>query len=94
MTYFAVQYDYTPGADLDSVRPAHRAYLRKLAEAGDLVASGPLVGSEHGGALLIMQAPHQERVADLLDRDPYVASDVIARRTITEWDPVIGVFAG
>ena len=94
MTYFAVQYEYSSGADLDRVRPVHRAYLRQLADAGELVASGPLVGAGTGGALLIMQAPDHERVADLLDRDPFAEAGAIARRTITEWDPVIGVFAG
>ena len=94
MSYFAVQYGYAPDTDLDSIRPAHRAFLRQLADAGDLVASGPLVGATTPSALLIMRAPHRERIADLLDRDPFAASGVIATRTIEEWDPVIGVFAG
>ena len=94
MSYFAVQYDYAPEADLDGVRPVHRAYLRELADAGDLVASGPLVGSDAPGALLILRAPDPAEVAHLLDRDPFVAAGAIARRTITQWDPVIGVFAG
>ena len=94
MSYFAVHYVYSPNADPDGVRPAHRAYLRELAEAGELVASGPLVGAETPGALLIMRADHHDRVADLLAQDPFAASGVIASRTITQWDPVIGVFAG
>ncbi len=94
MSFFAVEYVYSPAADADDVRPAHRAYLRQLAESGDLVASGPFVGPKTPGALLIMRADHRDRVADLLDRDPFVTSGVVATRTITEWDPVIGVFAG
>ena len=94
MSYFAVHYVYSPDADADGVRPEHRAYLRQLAAAGDLVASGPLLAVEEPGALLIMRAEHRDRIADLLDRDPFATSGVVATRTITEWDPVIGVFAG
>ena len=94
MSFFAVNYVYSPSADPDSVRPAHREYLRQLAASGDLVASGPLVGAETPGALLIMRSDHPDRVAALLAQDPFAAAGVIASRTITQWDPVIGVFAG
>lgn len=90
MPVFAVTYAYDPSADLDEVRPAHRAYLQTLAERGLLVASGPYVGVESPGALLVFNADDEAAVRALLDDDPFRHHDMVASATITGWNPVIG----
>ncbi|NLE97809.1 MAG: hypothetical protein GX596_07445, partial [Propionibacterium sp.] len=54
MAYFAVFYTYSTDTEsLDQLRPKHREYLGSLDE---LVASGPLVGTDPGRALLLFRA--------------------------------------
>ncbi|MBC7550825.1 MAG: hypothetical protein H7269_08010, partial [Cellulomonas sp.] len=69
MTTFAVQYTYDDrDARRDEVRPAHRAFLADLFDAGSLLASGPL--ADDGGvrwALLIVGAVSDVRAGGLLD---------------------------
>ena len=91
---FAVTYTYDPltAETADRVRPEHRAFLARLADSGDLVASGPWLDGA-AGALLLLRAESAAAVEALLDTDPFRAAGVIAERAIREWDPVIGVFA-
>lgn len=93
MPYFAVQYLYRADADIAAVRPAHRAYLATLIEAGQLKASGPYVGAERDSALLIFQATDADAVQQLIDADPMSAHGVLEAATITQWNPLLGVFA-
>ncbi|PMD00002.1 hypothetical protein CJ199_15195, partial [Brevibacterium paucivorans] len=44
----------------------HREWLAKLADAGMLMASGPLANVQQPGALLIFQADDKANVEDLL----------------------------
>jgi len=92
MTTFAVQYTYDGRtARRDEVRPAHRAFLAGLAEAGSLLASGPLADDGHApGALLIVAADSDEQAASMLDDDPFVRDGLIAARVIREWVQVYG----
>lgn len=92
MTTFAVQYTYDDrDARRDEVRPAHRAFLAGLFDAGSLLASGPLADDGGvSGALLIIVADSDERAADLLDDDPFVRDGLIAARVIRAWTPVYG----
>lgn len=94
MAHFAVQYTYSDdAAELDRIRPQHRAFLAMLTE-GPLLASGPFVAAEQPSALLILRAESAEEVAATLDEDPFWAAGLIAERDIREWNPLIGVFAG
>ncbi|MDO5677717.1 MAG: YciI family protein [Propionibacteriaceae bacterium] len=94
MAHFAVQYTYsTDAAELDRIRPQHRAFLAELT-AGPLLASGPYVGAEQPSALLIIRADSADEVAAALDADPFWEAGLIAERHIQEWNPLIGVFAG
>lgn len=93
MSYFVVQYTYTDDSRaLDAERPHHRAYLSSLLD-DTLVASGPYVGSDLPGALLIFTADSAAEIEDLLDRDPLWTADLIAERSIEEWNPVLGSLA-
>jgi uncharacterized protein YciI len=99
MAAFAVTYVYASEPErLDAVRPAHRAFLGSLFDAGRLVVSGPLpaVDDAPRGALIILDVPDADvdAAAALLDDDPYRREGLIATRTVREWEPVIGSLRG
>jgi len=54
------------------------------------VVSGPYVDSELPGALLIMRAGSADELEQLLDLDPFWTANLIAERSIEEWNPVLG----
>lgn len=94
MAYYAVIYTYSDDASTqDENRPAHRAYLAELAEQGQLVASGPLLGTRPASALLVFRADSEEQIRVLLAGDPFQQLGVVAQTDVAEWNPVIGVFA-
>lgn len=91
MAYFAVHYTYSDDtAELDRIRPEHRAFLGSLPE---LVASGPFVDNIPGRALLLVKAESPQAVETLLDQDPFRVAGLIVEREVNAWNPVIGVFA-
>lgn len=93
MSFFAVQYQYAVDDRVEQIRPDHRAYLRSLAERGALRASGPYVGVGDPSALLIFEAASEGEVRDLLAHDPFQQEGLVVDWSVTEWNPVIGVFA-
>lgn len=86
-----VSYRYVTDRDLSEVRPAHRAFLRELLEAGALVTSGPLPASN--GALLVLRVDSPELALEALEADPFLVQGFIAARTAEEWQPVLGALA-
>ena len=89
MSVFAVEYRYDHRADERTVvRPAHRAFLGTLLEAGSLLASGPLEDGE--GALLLIVAPDADAALALLDSDPFQEAGLVTDRQARAWAPVIG----
>ena len=56
-------------------------------------ASGPLVGVASPAAVLICEADDAAAVENALADDPFRAEDLLDRADITEWNPVLGVFA-
>ncbi|GMA41231.1 YciI family protein [Mobilicoccus caccae] len=93
MAFYVVNYTYRADADLDSVRPDHRRFLGSLVETGMLRASGPLVDVTPPAAVLIFEAESAAQVEETLADDPFKKVDFIAGAEITEWNPVLGVFA-
>ncbi|MHA7132891.1 YciI family protein [Oerskovia turbata] len=96
MPIFAVTYTYADRpVVLDEHRPAHRAFLRGLLDAGTLLASGPLAqdAANPAGALLLVDAPDEATVTTTLDADPFARENVITRRAVRPWSPVIGPWA-
>ena len=49
---------------------------------------------EVASALLLLRGETAAEIAALLDEDPFWHASLIVGRTITQWNPVIGVFAG
>jgi uncharacterized protein YciI len=91
MTIFAVTYKYSDDvATRDALRTEHRDYLRGLADQDLLLASGPFGPDEPAGALLLFRADDKAHVDELIDKDPFTTSGVIAEATTAEWEPVIG----
>ncbi|MBK7720816.1 MAG: hypothetical protein IPI32_00955 [Austwickia sp.] len=94
MPFYAVQYTYTDDAQaLEAGRPAHRDYIRSFVEPGLLRASGPYPGADPDSALLIFKADSEKIVQDIIENDPFTRDHLIARHSIHEWRPLIGVFA-
>lgn len=94
MAYFAVHYSYVPDAGLVArIRPEHRAYLGSYVEAGTIKASGPFVGAGRDSALLIFQADDEDQVRAVVDKDPMSLNNALESFTITQWNPVLGVFS-
>lgn len=92
---FAVLYTYTTDAALqDAVRPAHLAHLRRLVDAGTLVASGPWDAEAVRGGLLVFRADDPATVQAIVDRDPFTTEGVVATCEIRAWRPLLGPAAG
>ena len=94
MPYFATVYRYTDDdARRDEVRPSHRDYLGQLSQQGRLAVSGPYVGGERGGALLVFVADDEAGALELSDHDPFVLEGLVEQRTVRQWQPVSGELA-
>jgi uncharacterized protein YciI len=86
MPLFALVYRYIDDADVVAKhRPEHRAYLRELARAGELVLGGPLGEPEPPGGLLIVDAECAARVEELSDNDPFHTRGIVKERSIQRW---------
>jgi uncharacterized protein YciI len=95
MTVFAVNYFYNDDTDtIDALRPEHRAWLKSQLEAGNMLASGPLVKPGPLSALLIWQSEDIEALSGLLDQDPFQIAGVVEETVITEWNAIFGPFEG
>lgn len=91
MSVFVVTYGYSADPiELNQIRPEHRAWLQAQLDAGNLLASGPMI--DRPAALLIWKAESIEQLGALLDQDPFEIAGMIGERTIEEWNPVFGPF--
>ncbi|UFU04428.1 YciI family protein [Ruania suaedae] len=95
MSTFAVEYvyDISRTADIDALRPDHRAFLGELAEQGTVLASGPWLDNAAPGALLLVSAENDTEVKKILDEDPFHRAHLISHRSVRAWNPVLGAFA-
>jgi uncharacterized protein YciI len=80
-----------PLEEVVTVLDAHRAYLRRLYEAGTLLASGPL-DPRTGGALLLRvpDGAVHATLDSIRDNDPYVKTGM-AQYELLPWAPATGV---
>jgi uncharacterized protein YciI len=92
MPVFVVTYLYAATAEqLNEIRPIHRQWLAGLLEAGQLLASGPMIDNPE--ALLIFRSDSASELAMLLDNDPFDIAGFIGSRSIQQWNPVFGPFS-
>ncbi|MDI9977205.1 YciI family protein [Rhodococcus sp. IEGM 1307] len=91
MPLFALTYHYIDDSTLVSEhRPEHRAYLRQLADAGELVLAGPLGEPGPPSGLLILDVESVARVEELADNDPFHAHGIVKELSIQRWTLSIG----
>jgi uncharacterized protein YciI len=91
MPTFAVYYRYADQpALLAEHRPAHRAYLSKLAEAGHLLGAGRFADAGPQAALLVFCADTPDDVHAWLDDDPFQSQGLVQTRDVRHWPVVIG----
>jgi uncharacterized protein YciI len=92
MPVFVVTYLYSATPEqLNEIRPIHRQWLAGLLEAGQLLASGPMIDNPE--ALLIFRSDSASELAMLLDNDPFDIAGFIGSRSIQQWNPVFGPFS-
>jgi hypothetical protein len=95
MPVYAVTYHY-PDDSVDAraaVRPAHREFLRGLAERGTLLVSGPYAAEEAPGALLLFRAGTKDEVHATVAEDPFSTEGLVTAYEVVEWEPVTGSLA-
>ncbi len=87
MTMFAVHYTYDERFDeREAMRPAHRAFITGLADAGAALAFARYDDAGSPGALLIFQGGSADAIEQLLDDDPYAAAGLIVGREVRVWN--------
>ncbi|MBY0233080.1 MAG: YciI family protein [Gemmataceae bacterium] len=85
---FPAVIEYIQDADkVQSVRPAHRAYLSRLLAEGKLAACGPF--TDGWGALIVYEAATAEEAEALLRADPFHEAGIFVEWTIRPWNPVM-----
>jgi uncharacterized protein len=85
---FAATIEYVTDKErVESIRPAHRQYLRGLLEKGKIAATGPFLDGY--GALIIYEADSPEEAESLLKGDPFHANGIFVRWVIRPWNPVM-----
>lgn len=89
--------NYTYVNDPDAIaehRPAHREFLKGLADEGLLLLSGPLapgVGQPDAG-LLLFRSDDAEAVLGRLAEDPFQKLGIVANIEVRGWTPVLGAW--
>jgi len=85
MTKYAIFVTYSDNHELrQSVRPAHREFLKKLFDEGKLHESGPF--TDDSGALMIYNGSSQEEVEAIVAKDPFrTTPGIVDSATIHEW---------
>jgi len=75
----------------ESLREAHRTYLRGLKQEGLLIASGPF--KPHSGGAFLLRVPDDnaaETLDSIRDQDPFTTHKV-AQYELLAWDVKTGV---
>lgn len=73
---------------VSEIRPAHRAYLSGLLDAGKIVCAGPFL--DDFGALIVYEAETKEAAEELIRADPFNANGVFVRWDVRPWKTVFG----
>lgn len=71
---------------VQSLRPAHREYLRRLQHEGKLAMAGPF--TDDSGALIVYEAASLEEARSLLENDPFNKGGVFESYQLKEWNQV------
>ena len=94
MKFFVVTMSHPDGTGWGEHVMPHVEYLNGLIAAGKLRASGPVVGGELRGGLLLFTVETRAELDALIAADPFAIEGLIEALTVTEWNPLFGAFAG
>jgi uncharacterized protein len=88
---FLVTYRYVPDMEQlrTPVRPDHLAWLRQLADAGQLLLAGATIGPVDS-AILLFRAEDSYAVRQLLIGDPYAKANLVVDASIRQIGLAIG----
>lgn len=92
MKFFVVTYVHPDVEGCKKYVSAHIEYLQNLIKEGTLRAAGPFIGIPQSSAMLILYVASREEALNLISNDPYMIQGLVPKSTVTEWDPVFGVF--
>ena len=92
MPIYVVTYEHPDEAGWKRHLIPHIGWLQAQLRAGALLASGPFSDRTVRPAMLIMSAPDRGALDELIASDPFAEHGLIDNLTITEWDPIFGVF--
>ena len=70
----------------------HIAWLQDRLKDGSLLASGPVTDVPVRSALLIVKAADRPSLELLISSDPFAQHGLIENMTVSEWDPIFGLF--
>jgi uncharacterized protein YciI len=73
---------------------AHIAFLKRLIDAGQIRASGPVTGLGKRAGFIIMTVADADEARSLIEQDPFAIKGLIDELTILEWNPMFGSLAG
>jgi uncharacterized protein YciI len=83
MTLFLVLIRYLrPAEEIDRLRPAHREFLRRHYDSGQLLVSGPRV--DRTGGVVLARGESSAEVASWFAEDPYAVAGA-ARHEVIEF---------
>jgi uncharacterized protein YciI len=83
MTFAAIIEYSNDTSKIAEIRPQHRAYLKQLLDAGQLVISGPF--TDDTGGLLVYEAASAEAAEALIQNDPFCKCGVFQTWTVRPW---------
>jgi uncharacterized protein YciI len=86
MARLLVRYTYTAAlADDRAARLAeHREWLAGLESEGRLLAAGAF--TDGTGAVIVIEAPDTPRAVAAMDGDPFRVAELVADRSVEEWN--------
>ena len=91
MPLFVLVYRYVDDAGAVAARrPEHRAYLRGLADSGELLLAGPLDAPGPPSGLLVFDVDSSARVEELSNADPFHVQGLVEERSVRPWALSIG----
>jgi uncharacterized protein YciI len=86
MKHFIIEITYrVPFEKLETVVPAHRAYLSEGYKKGLLLVSGPQ--NPRTGGIVVAKANNENEIKDFFSKDPYCTGNLADYRFI-EFTPV------
>lgn len=93
MAFFVVTMSHPNGPEWDKHVRSHVDYLRNLIDQGKVRASGRAIGLPLRSGLIVFHVADRTELDQLIADDPFARAGIIAELSITEWDPLFGIFA-